>query len=101
MSGPESQAQPGPTKVQCVKLGRELPALAAPPFPNELGRRIQAQVSREAWDLWLEQSKMLINEYRLNLRTPEARKFLMEQCEAFFFGPGSAPPAEFEPPQQP
>jgi len=100
MSGPESQAQPGPARVHCVKLDQDLPALPAPPFPSELGRRIQTQVSRQAWEMWLEQSKMLINEYRLNLRTPEARQFLMEQCEAFFFGPGSAPPAAYEPPKE-
>lgn len=99
MSGPESQAEPGPATVHCVKLGEELPALPAAPFPGELGRRIQAHVSRQGWQLWLEQSKMLINEHRLSLRTPEARQFLMEQCEAFFFGPGSAPPAEYEPPK--
>jgi Fe-S cluster biosynthesis and repair protein YggX len=77
--------------VHCVKLGRDLPGLGAKPFANDLGQKLYDQVSQEAWRLWLEQSKMLINEYRLNLATPEARKFLLEQCERFFFGPGGTP----------
>jgi Fe-S cluster biosynthesis and repair protein YggX len=36
--------------------------------------------------MWLEHSKMLINEYRLDLVTPEAFQLLHERCEAFFFG---------------
>jgi Fe-S cluster biosynthesis and repair protein YggX len=79
-------------------LGRELPGLPSPPFSNELGRRLYEQVSMEGWGQWLQQSKMLVNEYRLNLSLPEARQFLMEQCEKFFFGPGAAPPPDYIPP---
>jgi Fe-S cluster biosynthesis and repair protein YggX len=84
--------------VRCIRLGRELPGLPAPPFPTELGQRLYDQVSIEAWGQWLAHSKMLVNEYRLNLSTPEARRFLMEQCDKFFFGEGSAPPPEYAPP---
>ena len=97
MSGPPTQ--PPPRRVRCAKLGRELPGLQVPPFANALGQRLYDQVSQEAWQLWLEQSKMLINEYRLNLSTAEARQFLMSQCEAFFFGAGGTPPPEFTPPE--
>jgi Fe-S cluster biosynthesis and repair protein YggX len=96
-AGPGSQ--PGPRRVHCIKLGKELPGLPAAPFPNELGQRLYASVSLEAWRLWLEQSKMLVNEYRLNLSTPEARQFLTQQCEKFFFGAGGTPPPEFTPPK--
>ncbi len=85
--------------VHCVKLGRELPGLPAPPFPDALGRRLYEQVSAEAWRLWLEESKMLVNEHRLNLATLEARRFLMQQCERFFFGPGSPPPPDHDTPE--
>lgn len=93
-----SGAQPSPRLVRCVKLGRELPGLPVQPFPDALGRRLYDEVSLEAWRLWLDQSKMLVNEHRLNLSTPEARRFLMEQCERFFFGEGAAPPPEYRPP---
>ena len=36
---------PAPVRmVKCVKLGQELPGLAAPPWPGEIGQRIFEQV---------------------------------------------------------
>ena len=46
--------------VKCVKLGRELPGLDAPPFPGPLGERIFNEVSRQAWGLWPAQATLLI-----------------------------------------
>ena len=40
--------------VHCVKLQREAEGLAFAPWPGELGRRIYEQVSRQAWQDWLE-----------------------------------------------
>ena len=40
---------------------------------------------------------MLMNEYRLNLGTPEAQEFLIKQMEEYFFGAGAALPAGFVP----
>jgi Fe-S cluster biosynthesis and repair protein YggX len=88
----------GDRTVHCVKLGRELPGLERPPMPGELGKRIYEQVSAEAWQQWTEQQKMIINEYRLSLVDPQARKFLREQAERFFFGEGAAPPPDYVPP---
>ena len=81
--------------VNCVKLGREAEGLEAPPYPGELGQRIYENVSKEAWQLWLRQQTMLINEHRLSLADPKARKFLEEEMEKFFFGGGSALPGGF------
>ncbi len=53
--------------VQCIKLGHEAEALDRAPFKGPLGERIYANVSKQAWRQWLEHSKMLINEYRLDL----------------------------------
>ncbi len=82
--------------VFCKKLGRELPGLTFQPFDDELGRRLYLEISAQAWQMWLEHSKMLINEYRLDLVTPQAFKFLHEQCESFFFGEGSVAPPDFK-----
>jgi Fe-S cluster biosynthesis and repair protein YggX len=60
-----------------------------PPFPGALGERIFQNVSKKAWQAWLEQQKMLVNENRLNLADPEARKYLKEQTENYFFGDGA------------
>ncbi len=84
--------------VVCVKLGRELPGLAAPPFATDLGQKIYATVSREAWNLWLQHSLMLVNEKGLRLGDPAARVVWMQECEAFLFGHNSAPPPGWVPP---
>jgi Fe-S cluster biosynthesis and repair protein YggX len=86
--------------VKCVKLGKEAEGLDRPTYPGELGKRIYANVSKEAWQLWLRQQTMLINEYRLSPIEPKARKFLEEQMEKFFFGEGADTPPDFVPPSQ-
>jgi Fe-S cluster biosynthesis and repair protein YggX len=81
-------------------LGKEAEGLDFAPYPGELGQRIYAQVSREAWQRWLAHQTMLINEYRLTPIEPEARQFLEKEMEKFFFGAGSAAPKEFVPPSE-
>jgi Fe-S cluster biosynthesis and repair protein YggX/rhodanese-related sulfurtransferase len=75
-------------RVHCVKYGRELPGLKRRPYPGELGRKLYDEVSAAAWDDWVEHSKMIINEYRINAADPNAVRVLMEQCEQFFYGQG-------------
>ncbi len=84
--------------VNCVKLGREAEALARPPYPGDLGKRIFENVSKEGWQMWLGHQTMLINEYRLTPFEPKARKFLEEQMEQFFFGGGAQRPEGYVPP---
>ncbi len=74
--------------VNCIKLGREAEGLDFPPLPGEMGQRLYASVSKEAWAGWLRQQTMLVNEHRLNLADTHARKYLMEQVERYFFGDG-------------
>jgi Fe-S cluster biosynthesis and repair protein YggX len=70
------------------------------PFDTHpLGQRIYENVSKEAWKLWLEQMKMIMNEYRLNLGTQEAQEFLLKQMEEYFFGEGSSFPPGYVPPR--
>ena len=81
-----------PRMVKCVKLGRELPGLDTPPFPGKLGERIYNEVSQQAWNMWPQQSTLIINHYGLNLADPQAQKLLMQQMEEFFFGEGAQMP---------
>ncbi|MDA8329129.1 MAG: oxidative damage protection protein [Betaproteobacteria bacterium] len=74
--------------VNCIKLGREAEGLDFPPLPGEMGQKLYANVSKEAWAAWLRQQTMLVNENRLNLAEARARKYLMEQVEQYFFGDG-------------
>ena len=85
-------------KVFCVKLHQELPGLDEPPFDTELGNRVYAQVSRQAWQMWTEHCKMLLNEYRLNPARKEDQEAIVRQMEQYFFGEGAALPKEYVPP---
>ena len=88
--------RPGARKVFCVKLQRELEGLDEIPFEGHpLGTKIYESVSKEAWKMWVEHMKMLMNEYRLNLATQESQEFLIKQMEDYFFGAGSALPPDF------
>jgi len=85
--------------VKCVKLGREADGMDFPPYPGELGKRIWENVSKEAWAAWLKHQTMLINENRLNMADPAARKYLAEQVESYFFGAGADTVSGFVPPK--
>jgi len=85
--------------VNCVKLGTLAEGLEKAPFRGPLGQRVYDTVSKEAWAKWLEHSKMLINEYRLDLMSPKAQQILREQCEQYFFGEGSALPPDYVAPK--
>ena len=71
-------------KVQCVKLNKEAEGMDFPPYPGPLGIKIFENVSKEAWGGWLTHQTMLVNENRLSLVDPQARKYLTEQTEAYF-----------------
>ena len=83
--------------VNCIKLGKEAEGLDFPPYPGELGKKIYESVSKEAWQSWLSQQTMLINEYRLSMADPKSQAFLKSEMEQFFFGEGSKPPADYVP----
>lgn len=78
--------------VHCVKLDRDAEGLAFAPWPGDLGKRIYAHVSREAWQGWLAHQTMLINENRLNPLDAKTRAFIAAEMEKYFFGEGSAKP---------
>jgi Fe-S cluster biosynthesis and repair protein YggX len=76
-------------------LGKEAEGLDRAPYPGELGQRIFENVSKEAWQGWLQHQTMLLNEHRLSPINPKDRKFLEDEMEKYFFGGGSANPPEF------
>lgn len=71
--------------VHCIKLNEDLEGLDYPPIPGELGQKIYTSVSKDAWQNWLKQQTMIINENRLNLADDSARKYLRQQMEYYFF----------------
>ncbi len=85
-------------QVYCVKLKKEAEGLPRQTYPGELGKKIFENVSNEAWQQWLRTQTILINEYRINPMDPQARHFLEEQMNKFFFEDGEAElPKEFTP----
>jgi len=86
--------------VFCVKLKKEMPGLDEPPFDNDLGKKVYDNVSQEAWRMWTEHCKMLLNEYRLNPARREDQEVIVKQMEQFFFGEGSAKPKEYVAPKE-
>ena len=85
--------------VHCVKLNREAEGLERQTYPGDLGKRIFDNVSKEAWQQWLQHQTMLINENRLSPVDPKARKFLEDQMEKYFFGEGADLPPDYVPPE--
>jgi Fe-S cluster biosynthesis and repair protein YggX len=74
------------TYITCKRCGAEGPKLVKPPFPDDLGTRIQAEICTVCWDEWLKRQMQLINHYALDVRTAEARDFLRKSVQAFLFG---------------
>jgi Fe-S cluster biosynthesis and repair protein YggX len=88
-----------PRTIHCAYLQREAEGLDRPPYPGELGQRIYASISKEAWQAWVRHQTMLMNEYRLSPIEPKARKFLVEEMEKFLFGGGSRAPEGYVAPE--
>ncbi len=86
--------------VNCVMLKTEAEGLDYAPYPGELGQKIYDNVSKEAWQRWLDHQTMLINENRLTPIEPEARQFRATEMEKFFFGEGSEKPTGYVPEDQ-
>ena len=85
--------------IFCTYLQREAEGLDRVPYPGELGQRIYASISKEAWQQWLRHQTMLMNEYRLTPIDPKARKFLVEEMEKFLFAGGSQKPEGYVAPE--
>ena len=85
------------TIINCLKLKKKLEGLDYQPYPGDIGKKIQENISAEAWSLWMNHQTMLINEMRLTPVDPKARKFLEEEMEKFLFGEGSEAPEGYVP----
>jgi Fe-S cluster biosynthesis and repair protein YggX len=101
-SGAGATAQPATQTVRmvkCVKFGREMPGLDRIPWKGEIGKKVYDNVSKEAWKLWVEHSKMVMNEFRLNPLDPKSQQIMEEQLNNYFFGEGAKLPDSYVPPK--
>ena len=98
--------------VKCVKLGQELPAID-PTTPQgdqalkmvlviagpEMMKRVQENISAQAYDMWKDHALMVMNEFRLDPTSDQSNQVLAQYMEQFFFGedaaiPNYVPPAK-------
>ena len=84
-------------QVFCDYFQKELEGLDRPPYPGEIGQKIYNSVSKQAWQMWMNHSVMVINEYRLNLATDEGQEVYDRHLEDFFFGEGGELPPGYQP----
>lgn len=71
--------------ITCVRCGQVRDQQAFPPFPTPIGQRVFQEICAVCWGEWLKYQQQLINHYGLNLREPDARRFLLQQMEQFLF----------------
>ena len=94
--------EPDPSRiVHCVKLKKDLPGLLKPPFSTELGKFIFDNVSKEGWDLWLQESVRYINTYRVDLSSREGTEFMVKQLKIWLgLEEGEQVPTAWTPPKE-
>ena len=85
--------------IHCSKLGIEAEGLDFAPWPGPLGQRIYDHISAEAWEMWEERMKMILNEYKLLPFQKEAQTLIVKQMEEFLFGDASAAPPGYVAPK--
>lgn len=58
---------------QCRRCGRPGQPLEKPPFPDELGKKIAANICQDCWEDWVGMGTKVINELGLQLADPKAQ----------------------------
>ncbi|MCR5661445.1 MAG: Fe(2+)-trafficking protein [bacterium] len=71
--------------VYCLKLERELPALAEPPLPGKLGTIIQENISADAWNMFLHYFKGICCAQYLDLTDPATDRIFYEALNFYLF----------------
>lgn len=78
---PGAETQP----FVCARCKKPNPRLDEPPFPTDLGRKVHATICQPCWREWFAMSIRVVNEYRLNLMSPEGTA-VYDQCMCEFLG---------------
>jgi Fe-S cluster biosynthesis and repair protein YggX len=76
-------AGPGAASFVCRRCGKPNPPLEEPPFLNDLGQEIQRTICQPCWREWFAMSIKVINEYRLNLLSPQGNAIYESHMKEF------------------
>ncbi len=74
--------------VHCTFLEKKAEGLDKVPYPGELGTRIYENISKEAWQQWLERLVTIINEYQLNSADQANQALIEKHLVGFLFNEG-------------
>ena len=72
-------------EIYCSYLKKNAPGMERAPCPGDLGEKIYANISKEAWQMWINQQTILINENKLSMADAKSREFLRAEMEKFLF----------------
>ena len=75
--------------VICKVLKREAEGLDEPPYPGELGEQIYENISKQAWQDWLQRLTIILNENRLSTADPGSLEVIERHMLGFLFGEGN------------
>ncbi len=81
-------------QVFCRKYQADMEGLDLHLSQGQRGKNCLIPCLKQAWQEWLKHQTTLINEKRLNVFEPDAKKFLEEQREKFFSNDESLEKAE-------
>ncbi len=82
-AAPEDDREPEEGEIRCLRSGRIGAKMEFNPFGDEIGAFIEAQISKESWEEWMELSIKLINEFRLDLGDPQSQRVYDEHMREF------------------
>jgi Fe-S cluster biosynthesis and repair protein YggX len=73
----------GEGQVLCNRCGRVAPRMANPPFSSAQGKEIYQKICADCWKAWIGMGTKVINELRLPLSDPQAKKIFDQHMREF------------------
>ena len=67
----------------CKRCMKTKAQLAKPPFSGDLGERVHEAICVDCWKEWMAMSIKVINEFQLNMATPEANEIYETNLKEF------------------
>jgi Fe-S cluster biosynthesis and repair protein YggX len=67
----------------CRRCGKANARLDEPPLPTELGKKVHDSICQNCWGEWFTMSIKVINEYRLNLISPQGGEVYDQHMKEF------------------